>query len=336
MSQNTAYELGRVGLKLRGDYNAATAYETLDVVSYNGSCYAAKAACTGVVPTNEQSWMLLAKGAGFQSKNEEQATGATWLDGSPIYQKCFELPYIGPSSVYQIDLSSILGTDLCRNVVRVSGIGYGGTEQILPLPFSNTSNISYQVSINSGLMGPDYTRPALNVWTGSSVTLHGGHILVEYVRTTSGRYIVPYLKSNSDQGCVVSASSIYASQHDAWKAFDGLLNTHWASTNADTSRWIQIRMPHELRNITVGMTDTQYAESLNSVVSGTFFGSNNGTTWSEIGTFSNRPTQINNNTTRHEIGNAVGYNHLRIRITQSGSSDWAGFSRVLISGDIAD
>lgn len=59
---SNTYTLGRIGLNLRGEYNAATAYEKLDVVSYNGSSYAAKAACTGVVPTNTQSWMLLAKG----------------------------------------------------------------------------------------------------------------------------------------------------------------------------------------------------------------------------------------------------------------------------------
>lgn len=76
MSQNTMYELGRVGLKLRGDYNAATAYEKLDVVSYNGSCYAAKAACTGVAPTNEQSWMLLAEGTGpITSSNDTYRLG---------------------------------------------------------------------------------------------------------------------------------------------------------------------------------------------------------------------------------------------------------------------
>lgn len=80
MSQNNAYELSRVGLKLRGDYDAATAYENLDVVQYDGSCYAAKAPCTGVAPTDAQYWMLLAKGVS-SSESASQVlihTGETW------------------------------------------------------------------------------------------------------------------------------------------------------------------------------------------------------------------------------------------------------------------
>ena len=59
---SNTYELGRIGLNLRGEYNSETAYEKLDVVTYNGSSYAAKASCTGVLPTNTASWLLLAQG----------------------------------------------------------------------------------------------------------------------------------------------------------------------------------------------------------------------------------------------------------------------------------
>ena len=59
---STTYNLGRIGLNLRGDFDAAASYEKLDAVFYDGSSYAAKSACTGVLPTNTDFWTLLASG----------------------------------------------------------------------------------------------------------------------------------------------------------------------------------------------------------------------------------------------------------------------------------
>lgn len=38
MSKNT-YSLGRIGLRICGEYNAAATYSELDVVNYNGSSF---------------------------------------------------------------------------------------------------------------------------------------------------------------------------------------------------------------------------------------------------------------------------------------------------------
>lgn len=62
-----AYELGKIGLNLKGAYNASTSYNKLDVVNYNGNSYAALDACVGVAPTNTSKWMLLAQGASSAS-----------------------------------------------------------------------------------------------------------------------------------------------------------------------------------------------------------------------------------------------------------------------------
>ena len=61
------YELGKIGLNLRGTYNASTAYKKLDVVNYNCSSYAALADTTGTAPTDATKWMLLAQGSGVQT-----------------------------------------------------------------------------------------------------------------------------------------------------------------------------------------------------------------------------------------------------------------------------
>lgn len=53
---------GRVLIIPKGEYNAATAYSMLDLVSYNGSSYIAKQSTTGNLPTNPTYWQLSAYG----------------------------------------------------------------------------------------------------------------------------------------------------------------------------------------------------------------------------------------------------------------------------------
>lgn len=60
------YELGKIGLNLRGNYDASANYSKLDVVSYNGSSYVALESCAGVIPDSQDAtnkWMMLAQGA---------------------------------------------------------------------------------------------------------------------------------------------------------------------------------------------------------------------------------------------------------------------------------
>lgn len=62
MEKTMTYNLGRIGFGLRGLYNENETYEELDVVTYNGSSYAAKETCTGVVPGEDDRWLLQAQG----------------------------------------------------------------------------------------------------------------------------------------------------------------------------------------------------------------------------------------------------------------------------------
>lgn len=52
------------GFVWKGDYNELTAYVALDAVLYNGSSYLCEIACTGVVPTTEANWSIIAAAAG--------------------------------------------------------------------------------------------------------------------------------------------------------------------------------------------------------------------------------------------------------------------------------
>ena len=49
---------GRVMMLPKGEYNAATTYTVLDVVSYQGGSYVAKTTTTGHAPTDETYWQV--------------------------------------------------------------------------------------------------------------------------------------------------------------------------------------------------------------------------------------------------------------------------------------
>jgi hypothetical protein len=50
-------DIGRAGMVMKGDYNSASTYETLDAVSYSNALYVAKQNVpAGTVPTNTTYW----------------------------------------------------------------------------------------------------------------------------------------------------------------------------------------------------------------------------------------------------------------------------------------
>lgn len=63
----TTTRLGRVGMVLRGAYSAATQYSKLDVVTYEGSAYAATQSTKGNAPTNTTYWQMLADATGARA-----------------------------------------------------------------------------------------------------------------------------------------------------------------------------------------------------------------------------------------------------------------------------
>lgn len=57
-------DIGRAGMVMKGDYNSASTYETLDVVGYDNGLYIAKQNVpAGTLPTNTTYWQLAINGA---------------------------------------------------------------------------------------------------------------------------------------------------------------------------------------------------------------------------------------------------------------------------------
>ena len=65
---------GRVLILPKGTFNASTAYEMLDFVSYQGSTYVAKKGTQGNLPTNSEYWQLMALGSSATNSNANFAT----------------------------------------------------------------------------------------------------------------------------------------------------------------------------------------------------------------------------------------------------------------------
>ena len=79
------YALGKVGMNLRGNYDASATYDKLDVVTYGGSSYAALQSCTGVPVTNTKYWQVLCVDGAESDSTEEVCTAVSgWMESRSI------------------------------------------------------------------------------------------------------------------------------------------------------------------------------------------------------------------------------------------------------------
>lgn len=72
---------GRAAIVPEGEYNITTPYKRLSMVRYEGNSYVAKEDNTGVIPTNEEIWMLSTEGAGIATV---ERAGIVKPDGKTI------------------------------------------------------------------------------------------------------------------------------------------------------------------------------------------------------------------------------------------------------------
>lgn len=85
-------DIGRAGIVMKGDYNSASTYETLDAVSYQNGLYIAKTNVpAGIVPTNTTYWQLAVADLGRWSTwvipvPDADVAAQTWLNESfPVH-----------------------------------------------------------------------------------------------------------------------------------------------------------------------------------------------------------------------------------------------------------
>lgn len=263
---------------------------------------------------------------------KESDTGNLWLDGRPIYSKMilFSAPTnANASTAVTFDFSSI----------DTAWVDPSSTFFIARDSTTTISHPGYMADTGARLfmaqLRPD--RDQLLVITNIAGT---AYIRVCYTKTADAPtyYYLPFLHSSSEQNCVITSSSIFSNLYTREYAFNGLTANYWACLNNDANRWIQVRMPYALRNMTVTLVSPQGSavRTSNIPVSGSFQGSNNGSTWTTLGSYAGRSTAAGSTTT-HSLNNSTGYRYLRVKVTSPGSSSgtWTGFGDIRVQGEVA-
>lgn len=145
------------------------------------------------------------------------------------------------------------------------------------------------------------------------------------------------MTSNSSLSCEASASSTYSSSYPAWRAFDASAATSWASSASESAPWIQLKMDVALANIQVSVySRSQNASAGNhNPTAGTVQGSNDGSSWTQIGSYSGW-TAKNDGTLLGTIAcnNETAYKYVRLNITSRAGSEYAAIGYISIRGEI--
>lgn len=219
---------------------------------------------------------------------QEVNTGGTWVDGRPIYRKTFSLGAMSAGQSNNISIGLPSGSlDVVvslRGMAQPDGGDYWLTIPNVDLDQSEVWGIQLEV-------GSIKTDAMITVAMGTVRSILRGYVTIEYTKNTDpdgdGMLTMPpgVMTEATAYGCTVTASGTYTTSNDfrALNAFDGNMSSVWAS-NMTGNKWIQLRMASALREIIVDV----YEQS--GVVlyptAGNVQGSNNGTSWTQIGSFS--------------------------------------------------
>lgn len=266
---------------------------------------------------------------------EEVKTGGTWVDGKPIYRKSVYVAYTAsaamsvaafPEADVIIDIEGYLYDVYADRSACYPQTFYYSSSNYLTTWVTDENSINIKGTRNlSGYLTVYYTK-TVDEEPGSG---EGDETLTEVIRPAAA------MTSANSQNCVVSASSENSSSYAAWKAFDKANSNQygWASKQADSDKWIQIRMDVALKNITVTITNRNSAASIvNGIISGSIQGSTDGSTWTTIATISGRDGATAGASTTHECGNKIAYSYVRIKSASSTNNSYVAVGEIIIKG----
>lgn len=77
--------LGKVAITPKGEYNNATTYQNLDLITYQGNSYLALKETTGNLPTNNEYWQLIAEKGQDGTNGKDGIDGKTPVKGTDYY-----------------------------------------------------------------------------------------------------------------------------------------------------------------------------------------------------------------------------------------------------------
>lgn len=234
------------------------------------------------------------------------------------------------------------------SVASVSAGSYGDTRVSFPTSYATDVIPAVFVSVAGGVTAGSFGR----CWAGATSVTNAGFTLRFFNGDSAARSPSFYwfamnmggamkvarpespMTSDSSGGCVASASSTYSSSYPAWRAFDGSVGDSWASTASDAAPWLQLAMDVALKNISVEVSARQSTPVANPV-SGAVLGSNNGTSWTQLKTFSGwSSTQSGGVLGTVNCANATAYRYVRLRVdSRTSSSSYVAIGSMVVRGD---
>ena len=134
----------------------------------------------------------------------------------------------------------------------------------------------------------------------------------------NGKSIIPMLTSNNQDGYEASASSIYSSSYDAWKAFNKVTSIDadsWVSANVSfVPQWLQIKLP--IPQIVTYYELTGPYNSAQALKSWRFEGSNDETNWAVLDIRTELKVPAQGEKLIYEVENIGNYEFYRLYITE--------------------
>lgn len=210
---------------------------------------------------------------------------------------------------------------------------------------SNTNYYKYYkyTSISGGVSSNSFSE--VYITATEHVTIHAGLVPQPHSVNTP-KYLKkvvvetpweqPILSANGTMGgnsFAVEASSQSSSTEQAYYAFDGLKNSRYsASANSATFYWIAWYNPEPIRISSLSIYNANYSGATGPT-GGTVQGSNDGSTWVDIKTFTNSTTAINQTWTI-SVNSNTSYKYHRIYVPSSnftGSVARARFGEITIT-----
>lgn len=171
--------------------------------------------------------------------------------------------------------------------------------------------------------------------TGTDIGTNGGWANINEDPNPIVRHPVAAMSGEASQDCIAAASSKYNASYSPAYAFNrSATDDGWISLTSDTAPWLRLTMPEPLYNIKVTLINRSgTAGATNGPIDGTISGSNDGTNYTVLSSFSGRNGSTRDQCTSHCLGNKVPYNRIKIDITNwYGKQSYAAIAEAIITG----
>ena len=241
MAEPITQVLGIVSIKPRGEYNSETAYEKLNVVTYQGSSYCAKTNTQGNLPTDTNFWDLMVekgekgdtgdngytpvKGVDYYTSEDKEELELTLKSdvANEVSEQLGELVSTTPLAVS----STSEMTDITRIYVNTTDgywYYYNGTNWVQGGIYQATEFNELITTNNIPLTITGYIRA-----TNGTLSATNGFISSDFIEVNENQYIQAYLYQATN---VIGLVSFY----DENKAF---IKSYWGE-DASSSGFINI------------------------------------------------------------------------------------------------